>query len=142
MGTNNIITIANCADGTHDGNCTFIAAQALGERYLLVSLDSGGNRRVKPCGEGELPIGVATDEAEVGGAVNVHFIGGSETILAVAAESITAGTIVTAAENGRVCAPANEGEHYLFGIAIGSALGVGERIEILPYVPSTVVIED
>ncbi|MDR2667618.1 MAG: DUF2190 family protein [Puniceicoccales bacterium] len=143
MKKNGAIVIANCADGTHDGNCTFIAVEPLTERYLLVTMDGTvGNGKVKPCGEGELPIGVATDEAEANDAVNVHFLGGSETIIAVAAAPISAGTIVAPAENGKVSAPESEGDHYLIGIAVGSAASAGDRIEILPNVPPALTIEE
>jgi hypothetical protein len=137
METNGIIAVANCADGTHDGNCTFIASQNLNVRNLLVSFDEtsvGSPARVRPCSAGGLPIGVATDEVEAGQAVNVHFLGGGETVSMVAAEPIDPGAVLVASDGGKVEEFADEGEVHLVGIAIGSAISAGDRFEVLPHV--------
>jgi hypothetical protein len=131
------ITVANCSYGTHDTNCTFTAAEQFPERHLLVCFaDSSAIGSVKLCGVDDNPIGTATDEADAGDPVNVHFLGGSETLLMVAASSITQGSILAPAADGRVRVLPESGSFPRIAVAIGSAALGGERLETLPGVAS------
>ncbi|MDR0679312.1 MAG: DUF2190 family protein [Puniceicoccales bacterium] len=126
-------TIANCAAGTHGGDCTFIASNPFPTRHLLATFD-GVTGKVKPCGATNLPIGTATDEVETDEPVNVHFLGGNGTVLMVAAGAINQGSLLAPAAGGKV--QAGTDAFLRIGIAIGAAQAAGDRIEVLPYAPA------
>ncbi|MDR2664454.1 MAG: DUF2190 family protein [Puniceicoccales bacterium] len=133
MEKEHLLTAANCADGIHGGDCTFIASAPFPVRHLLACFDGTGGK-IKPCGASNLPIGTVTDEATTDDAVNVHFLGGNGTALMVAAGAIARGAILAPAANGKVQV-ATSGLLRV-GIAIGDAQGADDRLEVLPFTPS------
>ncbi|MDR0340389.1 MAG: DUF2190 family protein [Puniceicoccales bacterium] len=136
MKKKHLLKIANCAAGTHGGDCTFTASESFSVRHLLACFD-GITGKVKPCGVSNVPIGTVTDEAAVGDPVNVRFIGGNGTVLMVAAGAIQPGALLAPAAAGKV--QVGSGAFIRLGIAIGSAQAAGDQIEVLPHLPAITV---
>ncbi|MDR2677768.1 MAG: DUF2190 family protein [Puniceicoccales bacterium] len=133
------IIFANVAEGTHEGNITFLAAAPIETAHVLVALQ--GNA-VHPTAAGELPIGVVTDEADAAeDPVNVQLLGGGATALIGAADPISAGTFVVGTANGKIIPlPSAPGTYRVVGIALSSATMAGEVVEVLTGLPYNIVI--
>lgn len=133
---------ANVAEGTHGGSCTFVAAEAMAPRHLLVAFGAGENGgKVTIAGAADRPIGTATDEAAAGDPVSVQFLGGGQTVSMVSSEAIAQGAILTGAGGGRVRAiPSDAGEYIQIGVAIGGAAGANQALEVLPAVAPTFTV--
>ncbi|MDR0727680.1 MAG: DUF2190 family protein [Puniceicoccales bacterium] len=133
------IIFANVAEGTHEGNITFLAAAPISTAHVLVALQ--GNA-VHPTAAGELPIGVVTDEAEAAeDPVNVQLLGGGSTTLISAAGPISSGTFVVGTANGKIIPlPSTSGTHRVVGIALSTATMAGEMVEVLTGLPFNIVV--
>lgn len=128
------IILANVAEGTHAGNITKCANEAITKKYLLGKLTTDG--KIAIAGENDTPIGVITDEAA--GAdeiVNVALLGSGDTLKMTAGGAITAGSIVVPAQGGKVRElPGEAGTYLQVGIALNSASsdGIVECVSCLP----------
>ncbi|MDR1456449.1 MAG: DUF2190 family protein [Puniceicoccales bacterium] len=133
------IIFANVAEGTHEGNITFLAAEPIEMAHVLVALQ--GNT-VHPAAAGELPIGVVTDEAEAADdPINVQLLGSGSTVLISAADPISSGTFVVGTANGKIIPlPSESGTYRVVGIALTTATMAGEVVEVLTGLPSNIVI--
>jgi hypothetical protein len=132
------IIFANVAEGTHEGNITFLAGVPIEIAHVLVALQ--GNT-VHPAAAGELPIGVVTDEAAEGDPVNVQLLGGGFTTQISAAGPISSGTFVVGTANGKIIPqPSTSGTYRVVGIALGTATMAGEMVEVLTGLPFNIVV--
>jgi hypothetical protein len=97
--------------------------------------------KVRLAGDGDRPIGVASDEAEAGELTNVDFLGGAQTRLMVAATPVAIGDgLVVAAEGKVIPIPDEAGSYQQVGRALTSAAVQGERVEVLSCSPQQLVI--
>jgi hypothetical protein len=132
---NNIVLLANIAEGTHDGNITKAVDAAITERFLLAKVGSASDR-VAVCGAADVPIGVITDEAAaVGDIVNVALLGSARsTLRMVASAAIAQGALVEPAASGRVATlGGGAGTHHVVGRALDAAANAGDVIEVDPH---------
>jgi len=127
---------ANVADGTHAGAITSTANSTFASKYLLAKADSTPGL-VDVCGSGDVPVGVATDEAAVGDILAVKLLGtGAQTTRMVASGAIAAESMLYTAANGQVqTEPATAGTYYLVGRSLTAAVGAGDRLEVEPCLP-------
>ncbi|MDR2721078.1 MAG: hypothetical protein LBB15_02205 [Puniceicoccales bacterium] len=128
------LIMSNVAEGTHAGNITKVAAEAISQKYLLCKLNSTG--KVSVADEADYPIGVVTDEVEqANDFVNVALLGACDTIKMIASESVSAGGIVVASTGGEVRElPEDVGTYYQVGVALTPANdgGIVECVSCLP----------
>jgi hypothetical protein len=132
---------ANIAQGTHAGYVTVAAASAFSGKYLLAKANATAGK-VDPCGASDCPVGVATDEADVGDPLALKIPGVSpQSVLVTASGAITVGAYLYAAANGRVQGePSSAGTYYLIGRALTAATGAGDQIEAETCVPVKLII--
>jgi len=92
---------------------------------------------VDVCGSGDVPVGVATDEAAVGDILAIKLLGtGAQTTRMVASGAIAAESMLYTAANGQVqTEPATAGTYYLVGRSLTAAVGAGDRLEVEPCLP-------
>jgi hypothetical protein len=127
---------ANVADGTHAGAITCTANSTFTSKYLLAKADATPGL-VDICGVGDVPVGVATDEATVGNILAIKLLGtGASTTRMVASAAIAAESMLYTAANGQVqTEPATAGTYYLVGRSLTAATGAGDRLEVEPCLP-------
>lgn len=128
------VTLANIAEGTHDGNITKAVDAAITERFLLAKIGSASDR-VAVAGAADTPIGVITDEAAaLGDLVNVALLGARpSTVRMVASAAIAQGALLEPAANGRVqTLTGSIGTHHVVGRALDAAGAAGDVIEVDP----------
>jgi hypothetical protein len=138
------IIFANCGRGTHDGHCTFAAAEPIPAKFLLVSLATdAGTGKIKIWGTAtDIPLGIAPDEAGPGDPITVDLLGGAQTRIMVAGGAIPSGAPVVAADGGAIIAmPVEAGTYWQVGMALDGAVASGDRVEILSCFPQKVVVE-
>lgn len=136
-GRNPLAFLANVAEGTHTSSATRLADAALTTRNLLVKIGSDA-AHVAVCGVSDIPLGLATDEpAAAEEPVNVELLGATgRTLLGVASASISAGSLLVAAANGKLRAlPGTSGTYYIIGRALGAASNDGDVIAFVPSFP-------
>jgi hypothetical protein len=128
------LILSNVAEGTHAGNVTKVAEVAISQKYLLCKLNSSGN--VSIAGGADCPIGVTTDEAEIGDFVNIALLGACDTVKMVTSGGISAGEIVVVDNGGKVKTfpSSTNGTYYQVGIALVPAVanGIVECVSCLP----------
>jgi len=132
---------ANVAQGTHAGYVTVTAASAFSSKYLLAKADSTAGE-VDPCGVSDCPVGVATDEADVGDPLALKILGVSpQSVLVTANGAIAAGSYLYAAASGCVQGePSAAGTYYLVGRALTAATSAGDQIEAETCVPVKLIV--
>lgn len=132
---------ANIAQGTHAGYVTVTAASTFSGKYLLAKANATAGK-VDPCGVSDCPVGVATDEADVGDPLALKLPGVSpQSVLVTANGAITAGTYLYAAANGQVQSePTAAGTYYLVGRALTTSTGAGDQIEAETCVPVKLIV--
>ncbi|MBN1671203.1 MAG: DUF2190 family protein [Kiritimatiellae bacterium] len=134
--------LANVAEGSHVGSLTKLADAAITTRHLLVKFGTDANH-IAACGADEVPIGPCTDEPSAAEQnVNVAMLGmGDETLLVVASEEVTYGSQVYTAASGKVQdTPTAAGTYYYIGLALNTASGDGELIELQHCVPVKYIV--
>jgi hypothetical protein len=132
---------ANIAQGTHAGYVTVTAASAFTSKYLLAMADSTPGE-IDVCGAGNCPVGVATDEADVGDPVALKILGVSpQSVLVTANGAIAAESYLYAVANGEVqTEPTAAGTYYLIGRALTAATTAGDLIEAETCVPVKLIV--
>ncbi|MDR0428485.1 MAG: DUF2190 family protein [Puniceicoccales bacterium] len=135
-----IITVANVAEGTHDGNITYATLLPIHTTNRLVSFEDG---KVKISTIGQLPFGIITDETDAAGDfANVCLLGGKETAILVADGPIEQGSCVYGSRDGKISTLSSEsGTYYLVGIALQSATD-GDKVEVLTTFPAPTIVDD
>ncbi len=132
---------ANVAQGTHAGYVTATAASAFSGKYLLAKANATAGE-VDPCGAGDCPVGVATDEADIGDPLALKILGvNPQSVLVTASGAIAAGAYLYAAANGKVQGePTSAGTYYLVGRALTTATGAGDQLEAETCVPVKLIV--
>jgi len=132
---------ANIAQGTHTGYVTLTAGTAFASKYLLAKADATAGE-IDVCGVSDCPVGIATDEADIGDPLAMKILGVSpQSALVTASAAINAGAYLYTAANGEVQAePTVAGTYYLIGRAIGSASGAGDIFEAETCVPVKLIV--
>jgi hypothetical protein len=128
------VIFSNIAEGTHQGNITYIAGEVIDAPNRLVALADG---KITVADGGVLPIGSVTDEAEdAGDFVNVHLLGGNGTVIFVASSAIEQGSLLYGVNGGKVSSsPTGSGDFFCVGIALNAALADGDLVETLTTFP-------
>ncbi|HVU37934.1 MAG TPA: DUF2190 family protein [Opitutales bacterium] len=132
---------ANVAQGTHAGYVTATAASAFSGKYLLAKANATAGE-VDPCGAGDCPVGVATDEADIGDPLALKILGvNPQSVLVTASGAIAAGAYLYASANGKVQGePTSAGTYYLVGRALTTATGAGDQLEAETCVPVKLIV--
>jgi len=132
---------ANVAQGTHAGYVTVTAASAFTGKYLLAKADSTAGE-IDVCGASDCPVGVATDEANVGDPLALKILGVSpQSVLVTASGALAAESYLYAAANGQVqTEPTTAGTYYLIGRALNAATAAGDHIEAETCVPVKLIV--
>jgi len=132
---------ANVAQGTHAGYVTVTAASAFTSKYLLAKADATAGE-VDPCGANDCPVGVATDDADVGDPLALKILGvNPQSALVTASAAIAAGAYLYAAANGCVQGePTTAGTYYLIGRALTAATAAGDQLEAETCVPVKLIV--
>lgn len=132
---------ANVAQGTHAGYVTATAASAFSGKYLLAKANATAGE-VDPCGASDCPVGVATDEADIGDPLAMKILGvNPQSVLVTASGAIAAGAYLYAAASGCVQGePTSAGTYYLIGRALSAATGAGDQLEAETCVPVKLVV--
>ncbi|MDR2737381.1 MAG: DUF2190 family protein [Puniceicoccales bacterium] len=144
------LILSNSAVGTHAGNVTKLAEEAVATKYLLGKFGTEESN-VAICNGADFPVGIITDEAgapATDGAketVNVALLGGSDTLLAVASGAISAGSIIIPSDGGKVralpAATASDATYGVIGFALTSASSDGQLIEFASCIQRQHVVE-
>lgn len=123
---------ANEAAGTHEGgHMTLIAGVDVPRRYTFGALSEG---KVVVVNGKNRAIGVITDAAKSGDAVNLHVMGSnSGTMQVLAGKAIEAGHWITSDAEGRAVTAENliDGTQLVCGVALQS-VNAGESVEFTP----------
>ena len=130
-----IVRLANIAEGTHEGGITKFTDAAITERHLLGKIGSAADR-IAVCGAADIPVGVITDEASAAAeAVSVSLLGSARgTVRMVASAAIAQGALLEPAASGRVqTLGAGAGTHHVVGRALDAAGVAGDVIEVDPF---------
>ena len=132
---------ANIAQGTHAGYVTVTAASAFTSKYLLAMADSTAGE-VDVCGASNCPVGVATDDADVGDPLALKILGVSpQSVLVTASAAFAAESYLYTAANGQVqTEPATAGTYYLIGRALNAAIAAGDHVEAETCVPVKLIV--
>jgi len=120
--------------GTHsEGNITFTTSHNIAERYLFGTLENG-KLRAAGSGKEAQALGVITDAAAAGDAINIQVLGSNAgTMKALAGSKILAGEFITADANSRACSLETQeaGNYNVYGIALSNA-EAGQCVEFTP----------
>jgi hypothetical protein len=142
------LTLSNSEIGSHDGNLTKFAAEAIPTAYLLGKFGTQP-ADVSLCGAGDFPIGIITDTAGAPSSsgvkepVNVALLGNSNTLLAVANGAIAVGDILVSATGGKVAKLSGEdGVYTMVGVALTAASASDQRIEFISCVPQQYAVSN
>ncbi|MBN1404459.1 MAG: DUF2190 family protein [Opitutales bacterium] len=135
-------SFCNSLPGTHFGSVTRMTDAAVASRFLLGRVGSD-EEHVAICGASNVPFGIIDDSAS--GAeedVAVQLLGcAGSTVRMLSAGAVPAGSLVYTAANGRVSTlSATAGIYYCVGMALISASGADELIEVDPCVPVKTVV--
>jgi hypothetical protein len=126
-----------------------VAEETFPIKYLLGKFGTSESS-VGICDSADFPIGIVTDEASASNPsepeiVNVALLGGPDTLRAVASGTISVGSILVPAENGRVKSlPGRTSDDVTYesiGIALTSATAGDQIIEFLSCVPQQRVVK-
>ena len=130
-----IVRLANIAEGTHEGGITKFTDAAITERHLLGKIGSAADR-IAVCGAADIPVGMITDEASAAAEpVSVSLLGSARgTVRMVASAAIVQGALLEPAASGRVqTLGAGAGTHHVVGRALDAAGVAGDVIEVDPF---------
>jgi hypothetical protein len=132
---------ANIAQGTHAGYVTVTAASAFTSKYLLAKADATAGQ-IDVCGVSDCPVGIATDEADVGDPLALKILGVSpQSVLVTASGAFAAESYLYTAANGEVqTEPATAGTYYLIGRALNAATAAGDLVEAETCVPVKLIV--
>jgi len=132
---------ANIAQGTHAGYVTVTAASAFTSKYLLAKADATAGQ-IDVCGVSDCPVGIATDEADVGDPLALKILGVSpQSVLVTASGAFAAESYLYTAANGEVqTEPATAGTYYLIGRALNAATVAGDLVEAETCVPVKLIV--
>ncbi len=130
-------------DGNHTSGVITKRADAVHTaRHLLVKVGSNADH-IAICTDGDLPLGVCSDEpSAIEDPANVQLLGAVPgTLLAVASEAITVGSLLYTADDGKVQnTPAGAGTYYQVGRAITASSADGDVLEMVPCMPIALVV--
>jgi len=133
----NLLVFSNVAEGTHEGKITRLTDAVISSKYLLVEIGSDGEHVAVCNSANDIPLGVATDEAEAAGdPVNVALLGSAaSTLVVTTGAAVTEGDFLTCNASGQaVKLTATPGAYYIIGRALHSS-NSGELVEFDPTVP-------
>jgi len=132
---------SNVAQGTHAGYVTVTAASAFTSKYLLAKADATAGQ-IDVCGVSDCPVGIATDEADVGDPLALKILGVSpQSVLVTASGAFAAESYLYTAANGEVqTEPATAGTYYLIGRALNAATAAGDLVEAETCVPVKLIV--
>jgi hypothetical protein len=140
--SNNIISLANVAEGVHATGRVTRQAEAVIVRNQLLKKGSAA-RTVVPCGANDKPLYVAQDDAAIGDILEVAVLGAaSGTLLVTVTESVAEGDdLHTAADGESSKLSAAAGTYYRVGRVISGA-GATDLAEIAHEIAQPVVVTE